>query len=130
MEKLTLEHLAPYLPYKIKYIRPAYKTANFEFNEIINKMSTLDIYLVLQQQYKPILRPLSDLTKEKVGELFGGKYTSEKCMLYDGTLNLDVNDSISINLIHYLPQINKLFEHHFDVFGLIDKGLAIDVNTL
>ena len=26
--------------------------------------------------------------------------------------------------------IEKLFEWHFDVFGLIEKGLAIDINTL
>jgi hypothetical protein len=26
--------------------------------------------------------------------------------------------------------IVKLFEWHFDVFGLIDAGLAIDINTL
>ena len=24
----------------------------------------------------------------------------------------------------------KLFEWHFDIFGLIEKGLAIDINTL
>jgi hypothetical protein len=26
--------------------------------------------------------------------------------------------------------VQKLFEWHFDVFGLISKGLAIDINTL
>ena len=26
--------------------------------------------------------------------------------------------------------ISKLFEWHFDVFGLINKGLAIDISTL
>ena len=29
-----------------------------------------------------------------------------------------------------LDQWQKLFEWHFDVFGLIDAGLAIDINTL
>lgn len=37
-----------------------------------------------------------------------------------------------VNDINYLPfgVIQKLFEWHFDVFGLIDAGLAIDINTL
>lgn len=26
--------------------------------------------------------------------------------------------------------MEKLFENHFDVFGLIEKGLAIDLNTI
>ena len=26
--------------------------------------------------------------------------------------------------------VSKLIEWHFDVFGLIEKGLAIDINTL
>lgn len=34
----------------------------------------------------------------------------------------------SLNNVYELYQ--KLFEWHFDVFGLIDAGLAIDINTL
>ena len=29
-----------------------------------------------------------------------------------------------------LNELNYLFENHFDVYGLIEKGLAIDINTL
>lgn len=29
-----------------------------------------------------------------------------------------------------LRLFNYLFEHHFDIYGLIDKGLAIDINSL
>lgn len=32
--------------------------------------------------------------------------------------------------ISQLELFNYLFEHHFDVFGLIDKGLAVDVNEI
>ena len=31
--------------------------------------------------------------------------------------------------IHY-DIIQELIERHFDIFGLIEKGLAIDINTL
>jgi len=30
----------------------------------------------------------------------------------------------------YQHQFEKLISWHFDVFGLIEKGLAIDINTL
>ena len=33
-------------------------------------------------------------------------------------------------LDNQLGMFEKLFEWHFDVFGLIDKGVAIDVNTI
>jgi len=29
-----------------------------------------------------------------------------------------------------LNELDYLFENHFDVFGLIEKGLAININTL
>ena len=85
---------------------------------------------------KPILRPLSDLTKEIEGTEF----------TYEGVLNnffggfelnqVSNNKSFYPNLdewVSFLDMhdfLSKLFEWHFDVFGLIDKGLAIDVNTL
>lgn len=31
--------------------------------------------------------------------------------------------------LYKIQLFNKLFEWHFDVFGLIDKGLAIDINN-
>ena len=36
---------------------------------------------------------------------------------------------VSLNKNNYW-KIEKLFEWHFDVFGLIEKGLAINVNDL
>ena len=39
---------------------------------------------------------------------------------------------IEYDTVLYLPYniVSKLFENHFDVFGLIEKGLAIDINTI
>ena len=39
---------------------------------------------------------------------------------------------IEYQKIKYLPNgiVLQLFEWHFDVFGLIEKGIAIDINTL
>ena len=45
-------------------------------------------------------------------------------------LKRDDTRSIPLGIGYQLDMFNKLFEWNFDVFGLIDKGLAIDINTL
>jgi hypothetical protein len=69
---------------------------------------------------KLILRPLSDLTDDQINELD---------TLHDFS-NMSFM-SIKLNPLRYpYVIVNKLFEWHFDVFGLIPEGLAIDINTL
>lgn len=101
--ELKLEHLAPYLPYGLKV----------SVNE--GKL-----------QYRPILRPLSDLTKEI-------DHNGERFVPQSKMSHLDLEWLItSKNLImktNY-EDVLKLLEWNFDVFGLIDQGLAIDINTL
>ncbi len=102
---------------------------------------------VLEMKVKPILRPLSDLTKEIEvnGVTFEPAYFFEitddsdsYCYEFDsGNIKLiKLLESISKHNIHFdikfLPNIvvEKLYEWHFDIHGLIEKGLAINVNTL
>lgn len=129
--KLTLEHLTPYLPYRLKGI--------FQFNDEKCVLVSIDYFRnqisvfgktlwndLDVSEFKPILRPLSDLTKEieHNGEKFVPceqfKYDME-CMLKECDVDLDC---MSYNVI------NSLIEWHFDIFGLIDKNLAVDINTL
>lgn len=141
MEKLELKHLAPYLPYGLKG-RVNKETYLQEEHERIGELKTIDLadhnyelavygelgyFLCDIHEFKPILRPLSDLTKE---------------IEYNGKIIIPINElGININwynfeqLKHYYTLFNvyeyiKLLEWHFDVFRLIDKGLAIDINTL
>jgi hypothetical protein len=138
MKKLTLEHLAPYLPYglKMKVCDPFYK---YEIMTLCDAsgLSNIGISTVIDepQDFKPILRPLSDLTKkiEDNGNKFVPiDYINQhylKCTIdKDGI----VNDGIDKYEILFLPYclIKELLQLHFDVFGLIEKGLAIDINTL
>lgn len=59
------------------------------------------------------------------------KIDGEDMFYYDerGSFRYIVNERDAF-VTCQLELIQKLFSWHFDVFGLIDKGLAIDENTL
>jgi hypothetical protein len=124
-----LEHLASYLPYGLML-----KTETG-----IIKLLSLDTVLKMVNfghgdakelsEIKLILHPLSDLTKEV--EINGIKVIpdSESFNLLGGRF---LSTVLKDNGIETLPYnlIQKLFEWHFDVSGLIEEGLAIDYNEV
>ena len=140
--KLELKHLAGYLPYNLK----------IETHYGWDTMSTLNdwsvngdceesySYETLEEtDFKPILRPLSDLTKEiKVNnkkfcfeQWLNESSCPEEYAQYTRCIYKTLSDGSPID-IHYLSYriIKKMYEHHFDIYGLIDAGLAIDINKL
>jgi len=138
---LTLEHLAPYLPYGLKVKVEDYKCdyVGREFDEVIgfhqwDKSGLL--WSVLTEggakpslnRVKPILRPLSDLTKEI--EVDGEKFVPLNKLRLDFDLDFDAEERSFVNMFEILEDYNKLLKWHFDVHGLIPKNLAIDINTL
>jgi len=139
--KLELKHLAPYLPYGLKY----QLKGNFPIKEgveniieDIREVSPFDFTIkkVLEwETCKPILRPLSDLTKEI--EVNGKHFTpcyhwdhsnTEQDTYCDRIVNV-ASDPSSVEYLDYFI-VEKLVEWHFDIFGLIDAGLAVDINTV
>lgn len=143
--KLTLEHLAPYLPYGLKMVHKLYKTEGQKGKaRIAGSWTMLEDKKILftykgqddwrkANLYLPILRPLSDLTKEieHKGEkvrpdlwlnrnLGVGWNPDLGVSPYSGWVSLDRNIRIT----------QKLFEWHFDVFNLIESGLAVDKNEI
>lgn len=46
-----------------------------------------------------------------------------------GVVGLRTPDSW-LPIVNWIPLYQKLFELHLDVFGLIEKGLAIDINKV
>lgn len=92
-----------------------------------------DILELTIDKIKPILYPLSDLAKEieHEGERFEpiNEIVSHPLSYYD-----DKEDAL-ISIHNYPDQmrwwtIKILIKWHFDIAGLIEKGDAIDVNTL
>lgn len=143
---MKIEEIAPYLPYGVKMI--------FEKSGKIIALHGLQCvgsanlsYADYERHYdstiwnfKLILHPLSDLTKPCLpnGNIpidFFDIYEEDN-FEYTDIKTYRLIESISKNnIIHdikWLPYgvVEKLFEWHFDVFDLIEKGEAVDVNTL
>ncbi len=145
--KLELKHLAPYLPYGLKgvYNDNEIMTLSALITEPDYDAELVTIYHFLPQDEnscKPILRPLSDLTKEI--EYNGEKFIPAKKIGMD-VWRSEKEASRYVNgmdyrmlfgnvwhnpmTLHYSTTV-KLLEWHFDVFGLIEAGLAMDINKI
>jgi hypothetical protein len=74
-------------------------------------------------EIKPILRPLSDMTEEELQECGN--------MVYDFSGEPELNNHKWKDFEIAAPeQFHWLLARHFDLFGLIEAGLAIDKTTL
>lgn len=166
--KLELKHLSVYLPYGLKVqlsdegrfnLDNEYPNEHQFKSGLITEFTISDgesIYgefKVSDRYYfsfnelseiKPLLRPLSSLTKEinwgnqtyTITDLFeigddGGfiyEYDHGNIKLISQLKTIaEYNYHHDINYLPY-PVVQVLIEHHFDVFGLIDRGLALPID--
>ena len=162
--KLELKHLAPYLPYGLIFhheiIQKKLTMIGCEFTHELRIRFTDGLYAYDVCKLKPILRPLSDLTKEievndekfvPIVELAKLFHTCKSAIthfsnivnagFYGASVNCHIENDDSRFTYYQLrndefvlsntyDEIQKLLEWHFDVFGLIEQGLAVDINTL
>lgn len=130
LEKLELKYLANYLPYNIIGISPSGNKfyLSTSSNMLGKGIESRNIDTFLNDEFKLILRPLSDLTKEI--EVNGERFVPIN--KFPSSWQRYTNNEIQVNNIQALNYrtFQLLLEWHFDVFGLIEKGLAIDFNTL
>ena len=118
------QNLIPYLPYKLQitYRGDVTELTGIHTGEegLIRGQSIIDIddddYPFNSDYWKPILRPLSDLTKEDA-------------IYHDYQDEGHLERSLLSGHAPYSVWV-KFVSEHFDVFGLIEKGLAIDINTI
>lgn len=141
MEKLELKYLAPYLPYGLKFIVEISEFAKKELGNTApyeNRKFTLGNNFDLCLKHgKPILKPLSDLTDEFLIKLFNDLDLDIVRMKYGITINYKMmgdwfKEHISLRSYNNERCLTMsawlyvaLLENHIDVFGLIDKGLAV-----
>jgi len=119
--KLTIEKLAPYLPYGLK----AYHAFEKELLEREVTLYNVMNFINGDTNAKIALRPLSDLTRDEYNFIY--EKETDYDSIYDW-LWLDVESRLATKFSYSFWQ--ELFHYHFDIFELIDKGLAIDINTL
>jgi hypothetical protein len=152
MEKITVQEMAMFLGCDVEYSHPEGKEVKpltffwlQEYEEIIESE---------EESFKPILRPISNITEEEMKELYllvfkrpfvGDNITHrdlgmkcERYVLWSGLERLfiykDGDVEADSDLVHYKvhrPTVLKwMILKQFDVFGWIEKGLAIDKTKL
>lgn len=140
--KLEIKHILPYLNSPLYgYFKGVYDIVtevDFE-NKIISSMNNGSVII---SDFEPILRPLSDLTKEI--EMPFGKIVPMEWMFKKDWAEWDGESDANTTMIHtykcingkvfpkFLPQyvFEMLLEMHFDLFDLIPNNLAIDKNQI
>ena len=148
---LEIQHLAPYLPYKLGFVLES-ETNSKEPN--IQELKTIDPGLKMVNcwmdgkhltEIKPLLYPFSSLSTRiningkninPIKELNALVYQFEDAepvillirgfngVTFEWYVGADSSKRQGVPFVFY----QKLFEWHFDVFDLIKKGLAIDIS--
>ena len=149
MVGLQIEELACYANYKLKVVVSRENTprllTSLSFDSeyaFIKKMDKRGSQMFCLHEFYPVLRPLYDITNEINGRCFIDQFEIDEDgngTEYDfGNIKLikTLEDIASSELGHlevqYLPYsvVIKLLKKHYDIFGLINKGFAVDINTL
>lgn len=135
MNKLELKHIAPYLPYNLRWFRKTKIKDDLgteNESDIVEDVVLSIVHFYIENDsnkfdVKPILRPMTDLLVHIQHE---GKKLVPFNVLRPGGWDLDafVLDVESRDC--RVSEWEQLIEWHFDVFGLIDKGLAVSVNDI
>lgn len=131
-KELLLKDLCARIPYDVKvlydnkvynidYVSGTYE--EIKLDDIYTNY-TLNISVV-----KPYLFPLSSMTKEQlfdVQEMLG----KNEIEIEDSFLRILDSDRNTISYLEILALLEWFYKNHFDINGLIEKGLAIDATNL
>ena len=127
---LLIKDLCARLPYEVKV---QYEDGIFTIDHISAmyeevKLNTPNNYTIDVLDIKPYLFPLSSMTKEQYNEWCD---LGEKPL--DNILTKNANGEKMSTLEHHLlvakssvDSVNYCYKNHFDIYGLIPMGLAID----
>lgn len=144
MRKLELKDIAGYLPYhlfvKSEHTNPVEVTVEKHYNSY--KFTHVENMIYLD--YKPILRPMSDIGKEISEQGYNNGEPFIPAEVIRSFFKLDCDDYNDVGCdkdfiipgtpylaYHQLSFIVELLNQwHFDHKGLIRDGLAIDINTI
>ena len=132
-KELLLKDLSARLPYGVKVQSYNYEE-DIETIEILHEIdsdgyvSTLECD-TLKNILKPYLFPLSSMTAEQlfeVQEILG----KNEIKIEDGFLHIVDSARNTITYLEILALLEWFYKNHFDIYGLIPMGLAIDATGL
>lgn len=111
LKQLLLKDLSARLPYNVVIRCTDYDTDYkcFLTTNILNEL----LHNIEYYDYKPYLRPMSSMTEEE-------KEEQSKIVMQSMSCSLDNSESATTMLNDWL------LSKHFDVRGLINKGLALE----
>ena len=133
-KELLLQDLCGRLPYDVKIsyrcnhihiLKAIHKSGLIVIDDTItNIITTTDI-----ENINPYLFPLSSMTEEQlyeITELFGGEIDFSS----PGVIELSTFYRNKLGCVEMLAIIKWFLKNHFDIWGLIPKGLASDATEL
>ena len=125
-KELLLKDLCTRLPYGLKYNYGGYYGCDYTMNRV--NCNAVDCAFPIEN-VKPYLFPLSSMTSEQLFEVqeILGKNEIE---IGDGFLHIIDSDRNTITYLEILALLEWFYKNHFDVYGLIPMGLAIDATNL
>ena len=130
-KELLLKDLCARLLYNVKVLYNN-KVFNVDYISAIYEEIKLDIpdnYTLDISNVKPYLFPLSSMTREQlfdVQEIIG----KNEIEIEDGFLHIINSDRNTITYLEILAVFEWFYKNHFDIYGLIPMGLAIDATGL
>jgi hypothetical protein len=129
-KELLLKDLCARLPYgvKVKYQNEVFDIEHVcpMYEEV--KLDMPETWTIYVSDVKPYLFPLSSMTKEQKEELYKIGWYLDEDKIYSCFRNYD--DENYKTHTDCFELINWCYKNHFDIYGLIPKGLAIDATGL
>lgn len=136
-QELLLKDICARLPYGVKASYYGVEEERETWDEIEGITLDEDFggyvdigqYSLPIERVKPYLFPLSSMTREQLFEVqeMLGKNEIE---IEDGFLHIVDSDRNVITYLEILALLEWFYKNHFDVYGLIPMGLAIDATNL
>jgi hypothetical protein len=112
---LLLKYLCMALPYKV--------IIEYNNDSCVEKremgLGSLHDFMFDNAEVKPYLRPISSMTEEEKEEVY------HDCYVVSIDFERRATDMIAVP--NAIKVVNWLLKNHFDIYGLIEKGLAIEV---
>lgn len=130
-KEILIKDLCARLPYGVKVL---FENKVFSIDYISAKYEEIkldipDNYTLDITNVKPYLFPLSSMTRKQlfdVQEILG----KNEIEIEDGFLYIINYDRNTITYLEILAVFEWFYKNHFDIYGLIPMGLAIDATNL